>query len=95
MLRTMGVLIASPLLALAPAALFLVLFAASRGRLVLVTGLLWLAYMPYEYGMKFRILCSGECNIRVDLLLLYPLLIGLSLVALVVFMGWMRRPRDA
>jgi hypothetical protein len=28
--------------------------------------------------MKLRILCSGECNIRVDLLLLYP---GLALVS--------------
>jgi len=29
----------------------------------------WPAYLPYEYAMKLRILCSGECNIRVDLLL--------------------------
>jgi hypothetical protein len=26
-----------------------------------------------------RVLCSGECNIRVDLLLLWPLLLGISL----------------
>lgn len=31
--------------------------------------------------MHRRWLCSGECNIRVDLLLLYPLLILLSLAA--------------
>jgi hypothetical protein len=31
--------------------------------------------------MKWRILCSGECNIRVDLLLLYPGLVALSILA--------------
>ncbi len=46
---------------------------------------MWRAYFPYELGMKLRILCSGECNIRVDLLLLYPVLLLLSLVSLVVF----------
>lgn len=34
--------------------------------------------------MARRLLCSGECNIRVDLLLLYPALLLLSLVAVVV-----------
>ena len=29
-----------------------------------------------------RILCSGECNIRVDLLLLYPLLAVVSALAI-------------
>jgi len=41
----------------------------------------WLAYAGYEYLMYARIACSGECNIRVDLLLLYPfLLIGTLIV---------------
>ncbi|HQR70866.1 MAG TPA: hypothetical protein PLE54_09710 [Burkholderiaceae bacterium] len=51
----------------------------------MITALMWRAYFPYELGMKLRILCSGECNIRVDLLLLYPVLLLLSLVSLVVF----------
>ena len=37
---------------------------------------LWLSYSVYEYLMYKRVLCSGDCNIRVDLLLFYPLLIG-------------------
>lgn len=41
-------------------------------------GLLWLIYCLYEYGMKARVLCSGECNIRVDLLLIYPVLAAVS-----------------
>ena len=84
-LRTMAVLIEHPLLALAPAVLFAVLFVISKSRIVLSAGLLWLVYFPYEYGMKLRILCSGECNIRIDLLVLYPLLILVTLAGLVMF----------
>jgi hypothetical protein len=43
----------------------------------------WGAYAVYELLMNARILCSGECNIRVDLLLIYPLLLALSVPALV------------
>ena len=84
-LSVMAILIEYPWLALAPAVLFFGLFAVSKSRLILVTGISWLAYVPYEYGMKFRLLCSGECNIRVDLLLIYPLLVALSVASLVVF----------
>lgn len=42
----------------------------------------WLAYAIYEYLMYVRVLCTGECNIRVDLLLIYPLLIGATVVVL-------------
>jgi len=35
--------------------------------------------------MKLRILCSGECNIRVDLLLFYPTLALMSLFAVVAY----------
>jgi len=84
-LRVMAVLIGYPALALVPAVLFLYLYSASKSRLVLITGMLWLAYLPYEYGMTLRLLCSGECNIRVDLLVIYPLLVALSVASLVVF----------
>ncbi len=44
--------------------------------------------------MKWRILCSEECNIRVDLLLLlYPALVILSILAAVSALrafGWTR-----
>ena len=54
-------------------------------------------HLPYEYAMKLRILCSGECNIRVDLLLLYPALLVLSLAALVAVVktAWNRSTREA
>ena len=35
-----------------------------------VAAVAWLLYTPYELAMHERWLCSGECNIRVDLLLL-------------------------
>lgn len=39
-----------------------------------VAATLWFVYGVYELLMRARILCTGECNIRVDLLLIYPLL---------------------
>jgi hypothetical protein len=44
---------------------------------------LWVAYGLYEYAMYARILCSGECNIRVDLLLLYPALLVATVAGVV------------
>ena len=85
LLSVMAILIEYPLLALAPVVLFLYLFSVLKAKVILVTAILWAAYVPYEYGMKLRLLCSGECNVRVDLLLIYPLLIVLSLASLVVF----------
>ena len=38
-------------------------------------GMLWLLYAVYETGMQRRWLCSGECNIRIDLLVIYPVLV--------------------
>jgi hypothetical protein len=79
----MGIFIAYPVLALGLAAAFLLLHAWSRQRLVLSAGLAWAMYSAYEYGMHQRWLCTGECNIRVDLLLIYPVLALLSLAAVV------------
>ena len=31
--------------------------------------------------MQIRVLCSGECNIRVDLLLIYPILLVYSIAS--------------
>lgn len=79
----MAILIEWPLLVLIPLALFLALFVWPQSQAALVVALLWGLYVPYELAMKHRILCSGECNIRVDLLVLYPFLIVTSVLALV------------
>ena len=81
--RPMAILVDQPWLAAIPGAVLLALWAASRRRLVLVAAIAWLLYVPYEYGMKWRVLCSGECNIRVDLLVLYPVLAVLALLGLI------------
>lgn len=90
----LGLLIGMPYLALVPVALFVALYLAHRRRLLLITALAWLAYVPYEYGMKLRLLCSGECNIRVDLLLLYPVLALLSAAAVVATIRARRATAD-
>jgi hypothetical protein len=78
--RAMAIFIEYPLLPGLMGLLLLALGRLARRRLVLVVGVVWLLYAAYETGMQRRWLCSGECNIRVDLLLIYPvLLIGLVL----------------
>jgi hypothetical protein len=62
---------------------------------VLIAAVSWGLYVPCEYAMKWRILCSGECNIRVDLLLIYPLLLGLSIAALLGAAWGLRRRAPA
>lgn len=56
----------------------------------------WALYAAYEALMYARVLCSGECNIRVDLLLIYPALV-LSTVwlALAAAQRALGRRRDA
>ena len=88
----LGVFIGWPFLALVPAVLFAVMYFRCRRPMVLVAALAWLAYFPYEQAMKLRIFCSGECNIRVDLLLLYPVL---ALVSLLAIVAYARRDRNA
>lgn len=89
----MWILIEYPFLA---AAIGIVLFAIGRHRrrkVAVGAGVVWLLYGLYELGMQRRWLCRGECNIRVDLLLIYPvLLIGL-LVAVVSLTRASARPR--
>ena len=41
---------------------------------ILASGLLWLAYAVYEYQVAAGILCDADCNIRVDLVLFFPVL---------------------
>jgi hypothetical protein len=78
----MSTLIAYPLIALVVGGAFVGLWRWRRARSAAIAGLLWLIYGGYEYLVYARILCSGECNIRVDLLVIYPVLMVVSLVAL-------------
>jgi hypothetical protein len=48
-----------------------------------VVGAAWSVYAVYEALMYARILCSGDCNIRVDLLAIWPALLLISGAAVV------------
>jgi hypothetical protein len=77
---TMAIFIEYPVLA---AAIGLVLFGLgrqSRRGVVVGVGVVWLLYAVYEFGNQQRWWCSGECNIRIDLLVIYPMLL-LGLIA--------------
>jgi hypothetical protein len=57
-------------------------FRLSRNAALAVAAGLWLLYVAYEYLMYRRVLCSGDCNIRADLLVIYPALLSVTLAAL-------------
>jgi hypothetical protein len=92
-LRAMAILIEYPFLAVLPAGLLFYFYWLVKSRVVLTSAIIWLAYLFYEYAMKFRLLCTGECNIRVDLLAIYPFLIIVSLIGLIIFA--VRRRKNA
>jgi hypothetical protein len=93
LLTMMAIFIQYPWLA-AVIGLFLVgLGRWRRRRTAVVVGVVWLLYAAYETAMRLRWLCSGECNIRVDLLLLYPLLLAITVAGIVSLLRTRRIPR--
>jgi hypothetical protein len=78
----MAIFIEYPWLAAAVGALLIALGRWVRRGTPAVVVVIWLLYALYETGMKQRWLCTGECNIRLDLFLIYPLLLLGSAAAL-------------
>lgn len=74
----MTVFIEHPWLALLPAILFLVLWWATRSRTVLTAAILWAAYAAWEFGVGHA---GPDADIRVDLLVIYPLLAVITVAA--------------
>lgn len=93
-MNTLSFFVIAPWLSIVPVAAFGALYFRATSRLALATAVLWLAYGVYESMMYMRILCSGECNIRIDLLLIHPLLLLLSLAAIVVAIWSPKRNGD-
>jgi formate hydrogenlyase subunit 3/multisubunit Na+/H+ antiporter MnhD subunit len=89
----LGILIVYPWLAAVVGVLVAGLGWRIRRRAPLIAGALWLLYSAYETGMQQRWLCSGECNIRVDLLLIYPALLLSLLVAAVSILRGRKHPQ--
>ena len=79
----LAIFIEHPWVALLPALAFAAV-ASGRGRAMSwIAAAAWLLYALYEGAVARRMLCSGECNIRVDLVLIYPVLLVLSLIGIV------------
>jgi hypothetical protein len=78
--RAMAIFIEYPILAAVIGITLVGLGWRARRRVASGVGIGWLLYSLYEFSMKQRWLCSGECNIRIDLLLIYPVLV-IGLVA--------------
>ncbi len=73
-MKVLSLLIMFPFAALLIGAAFAIATYYRRKVLPAVAAVLWASYGVWEYLMYARILCTGECNIRVDLLLIYPML---------------------
>ena len=92
-LSAMAIFIEYPLSAVIIGVLLLGLGRATHRRTAVAVGWLWLLYALYETGMHQRWLCSGECNIRIDLLVIYPVLLIAVVVAGVSVLRALRAPR--
>ncbi|MCL5777490.1 hypothetical protein M1105_10895 [Limibaculum sp. FT325] len=80
---SMAVFVSLPWLAAVPALGFALLWWRNGGVVVALAALAWALYGLYEGGIYLRLLCTGDCNIRVDLIFAYPPLAALTLLA-----GW-------
>jgi hypothetical protein len=93
LLGAMALFLEYPILAAVVGLVLLGLGQRAHRRFATGVGLAWFLYGIYEFGMKQRWLCTGECNIRIDLLLIYPvLLVGLVVTAVTLVRGPTRRP---
>jgi len=73
-----------PIFAIIPGVILLLTSIILKNRFVGLIAAIWAVYGLYEWLMKERIICSGECNIRVDLLGIYPSLLVVSAAGIVV-----------
>ena len=88
----MAMFIVHPWLALVIGTILVGLGRWRRRRTAMAAGGLWLLYGLYETGIRVRWLCSGECNIRVDLLLLYPFLLVATIAGAVSLLRRRKAP---
>ncbi len=73
------IFIPHPYLALIPAIIFGFIYFKNKQSALLWPISLWTLYAIYEELNLLRITCSGECNIRIDLFLIYPILAVVSI----------------
>ena len=80
----MSIFVEFPFLVAIPAVIFFVLYLKGWGRTIFAAAIVWGLYTLYESAIILGFFCSGDCNIRVDLLVIYPVLLGLSILALIM-----------
>ena len=71
------------------AVILLVAGAQRPRRAVIVAAILWLLYAVYEHQVATGVLCDANCNIRVDLVLFFPIL---GLATFCAYQSYMGRP---
>ena len=91
-LRLMAIFIQYPWVAALIGVILIILGQRRRGPIAVAVGGIWLLYAAYETGMRLRWLCSGECNIRIDLLVIYPFLLAMTIIGIISLLR-ARRPR--
>ena len=69
-------------MAAVPAIAFYFMYRSKRRRLIAVTSALWAFYMLYELSISLGITCPERCNIRIDLLVIFPILFVMSALAI-------------
>ena len=89
--RAMAVFIEHPLLAAVIGILLVTLGRVLHRGLATAAGVMWIMYSLWEFAIKQRWLCRGDCDIRADLIFIYPLLILGSVAAVV---GLVKKPRQ-
>ena len=90
--QTFAVFIRWPAGAFIPAAAFGAAFLWNRRIATLIAALSWTLYAILDSLNKAGITCRGDCNIRVDLLFIYPLLWIVSIAGVIgLLMGRRRR----
>lgn len=57
---------------------------------VIVAAIAWLLYAVYEYYVASGVLCDANCNIRVDLILIWPLVWIATLLGIYAPGQWTR-----
>ena len=77
-----AVFIEQPWIALVPAVIFFLLYSPFRLKFVLTAALLWTVYSIYELAIWAGLFCDQDCNIRIDLLAIYPILAVISGLAI-------------
>ncbi len=89
--QVMAIFIEHPLLAAAIGILLVALGRIMDRGIAIAAGAMWLMYYLWEFGIKQRWLCRGDCDIRADLLFIYPVLLLGSVAAVASLIMKLRR----